>query len=574
MKTLQGKVFVYLFAGFATLGRSVFAQDAPQGAPYYPMPAVTNVNTNGATLLPDHSTYLNPPGVPGGGPAVPPDSPGTTTNFQGLTDNNTWFPPDTHGAVGTNLVVTMLNSQVRVLTRGGAIVSTVPLSTFWTSTNIGSFTQVFDPRIVYDPYNNRWIASAAVEPDSSNAGILIGVSRTSSPTNTGDAGWNLRRVKADASSIRFADFPMLGFNKDWIVVSANMYWTSASGNVGFDRDNFYVFNKTNLYAGNFTSPTLLSDTNTPVSGSEFPAVTYDNSASIVYIVKNFNGNFQGNGYVRMLSITGGVSSPVLNNAGTNPIFVVVNATWDSFEPNSEADFAPQLGLPSIKVQNNDARIGNVVYRNGFLWFTHTVFLPAGGSPTHSAIQWWQVNPNVALTQFGRIEDATGTNYYAFPSIAVNRFNDVLIGFSRYSSNQYVSADYAFRAFNDSPNTMETERVLKAGEDSYWKQQTNTTPFRNRWGDYSATCVDPVNDSGFWTVQEYSTPHVGSLVNFSGRWAVWWGNVTVVVPVNDNFSAATTISGAQGTISGSNIRATKEPGEPNHAGNPGGSVCLV
>ena len=143
------------------------------------------------------------------------------------------------------------------------------------------------------------------------------------------------------------------------------------------------------------------------------------------------------------------------------MFMRVNTTWDDTQPNNGADFAPQLGLSSVKVQTNDSRIGNVVYRDDHLWFAHTVFLPAGGSPTHSAVQWWQLNPSVGLAQFGRIEDTTGSNYYAFPSIAVNRFNDVLIGFSRYSSNQYISANYAFRAFNDPANVMQTERVFKA-----------------------------------------------------------------------------------------------------------------
>ena len=41
------------------------------------------------------------------------------------------------------------------------------------------------------------------------------------------------------------------------------------------------------------------------------------------------------------------------------------------------------------------------------------------------------------------------------------------------------------------------------------------------------------------------------------------------PGNDNFSNAQSISGDSGTISGSNVPATKEPGEPNHAGNEGG-----
>lgn len=554
-----------VLSGILSLGlsltQSVFAQSA---IPYQQLPPRDVLTNAEVTFLEDFS---HPPTPPGGGPPAQ-NSPGTTADFQGLTDDNTAFPPDTHGAIGTNFVVTMLNTQVRFQTRAGTTVQTMSLPQFWTSTNIGSYSVVFDPRILYDPYNHRWIASAVVNYDSSNSGILIGVSRTSNPTNTGDAGWNFRRVKADSASQRWADYPMLGFNKDWIVVSANMWWTSASGNSGFDRDNFYVFNKTNLYAGNFTSPTLLADTNGTLAGNEFPTVTYDNALSTLYLVQNTRGNLGGFAYMRILSITGPVSSPVLNNAGSNAIYLRLTTTWNDQQPNSGADFAPQLGL-STKVQNNDSSIGNVVYRNGYLWFAHTVFLPAG-TPTHSAIQWWQLNPNYALVQFGRIEDTTTTNFYAFPSIAVNRFNDVLIGFSRYSSNQYVSANYAFRAFNDPVNTIQTEHAFKTGEDSYWKQQTNSTPYRNRWGDYSATCVDPLNDGDFWTVQEYSTPHVGALTNLSGRWAVWWGSVTVTVPSNNNFSAATTISDGQGTTDGTNIRATKESGEPNHAGNTGGA----
>jgi hypothetical protein len=541
-----------LLAGFSTVTTTILAQSVPHQI----LPARA-VNTNGATILPDRSFV---PHAPGGSPAPQP-SPGPTTNFQALTDNNGPFPPDTMGAAGLSNVVTMLNTQVRIQTRSGTTVQTMTLANFWTSTNIGSYTEVFDPRIVYDPYNNRWIACASVEPFSSNSGILVGVSLTSNPTN----GWNLRRVKADSTSQRWADFPMLGFNKDWIVVGANMWFTPTYGNA-FDRSHFYVFNKTNLYAGNFTNPTLLADANTPIAGDEFPAVTLDNLATNLYLVQDLTGNYQSNGYLRTLTITGAIGSETLNNAGSTPNLLKVNATWDWNEPNNQADFAPQLGL-SVKVQNGDGGIGSLIYRNGFLWFAHTAFLPAGGSPTHSAIQWYQVNPALGITQLGRIEDTATTNYYGFPSIAVNRFSDVLIGFSRFAGTQYVSANYAFRAFYDAQNTMRTERAFKTGEDSYWKQDSNN---ENRWGDYSATAVDPVNDADFWTLQEYSTPHSGSLVNGSGRWATWWANVTVAVPANDKFSAAQTISGGQGTTNGTNVRATKETGEPNHAGNAGGA----
>jgi hypothetical protein len=41
------------------------------------------------------------------------------------------------------------------------------------------------------------------------------------------------------------------------------------------------------------------------------------------------------------------------------------------------------------------------------------------------------------------------------------------------------------------------------------------------------------------------------------------------PPNDNFASATILSGTTATATGTNIDATKEPGEPNHAGVPGG-----
>ncbi|HVF57079.1 MAG TPA: DPP IV N-terminal domain-containing protein [Pyrinomonadaceae bacterium] len=41
------------------------------------------------------------------------------------------------------------------------------------------------------------------------------------------------------------------------------------------------------------------------------------------------------------------------------------------------------------------------------------------------------------------------------------------------------------------------------------------------------------------------------------------------PANDDFAAAQEINGATGSVAGSNEHATKQPGEPAHAGNPGG-----
>jgi len=45
---------------------------------------------------------------------------------------------------------------------------------------------------------------------------------------------------------------------------------------------------------------------------------------------------------------------------------------------------------------------------------------------------------------------------------------------------------------------------------------------------------------------------------------------ILPPGNDDFANAETIAGGSGTVSGSNVLATKEAGEPDHAGNRGGA----
>src|SRR5205085_6088938 len=145
----------------------------------------------------------------------------------------------------------------------------------------------------------------------------------------------------------------------------------------------------------------------------------------------------------------------------------------------------------------------------------TIFLPAGGSPTRSAIQWWQLSPSGSIQQRGRLDDPSGNIYYSYPSIAVNSHNDVVIGYSRFSTSFYAGSGYSVRAAADPLNTLRDVTVLKAGEAPYYKTINNT---KNKWGDFSATIVDPANDVDIWTIQEYAAAPVAGV----DRWGTWWG----------------------------------------------------
>jgi len=222
---------------------------------------------------------------------------------------------------------------------------------------------------------------------------------------------------------------------------------------------------------------------------------------------------RGNGYLRVHTISGTVNSPVLNSGfyGDPGVYPSFPYPWEQYVP-LDADFLPQMGKTN-KIAANDSRIQNVVFRNGTIWAVQTVFLPAT-LPTRTAVQWCEILPETGmLFQYGRIEDSTGTNFYAYPSIAVNARSDTLIGYSSFSKVRYPSASYSFKTdAHDSPSVLRGSAMLKAGEAPFYVPDGT----KNRWGDWSATVVDPVNDVDLWTLQEYAAlPSGGRIAGAPG-----------------------------------------------------------
>ncbi len=123
-----------------------------------------------------------------------------------------------------------------------------------------------------------------------------------------------------------------------------------------------------------------------------------------------------------------------------------------------------------------------------------------------------------MLQQGRLENPGGGVHFAYPSIAVNTNDDALVGYSRFSASQYPSANYAFRAGEDALSSLRDDTVLKAGEAPYYSLDPDRQ--LNLWGDWSATVVDPANDSDLWTIQEYAALPAGT----NSRWGTWWGRV--------------------------------------------------
>ncbi|MBE2290807.1 MAG: Ig-like domain-containing protein [Chitinophagaceae bacterium] len=441
------------------------------------------------------------PVIPPSAPApFMPVSPSPDTTFQSTLDNGTTIPPDTHGAIDSNYCVTAVNSAVRIQTRSGTSVSQISLNSFWSSVLPGG--GAFDPRVHYDPYTNRWIMVAVSGAQSSTSSVLLAVSKTGNPT--GD--WWQYKITAYSAGDYWLDFPNVGINNKWITVSGVLFQNTGGGYGGCKT---FIFDKSTVSSGASAPFTAITQTG---SGNICPAITYSNTLGSMFMVEAWNG---GSRAMRLWKITGNVGSESMTSIG----FPLADFPW-WYQPfpvsgTSFGDNAPQLGV-SNKINNGDNRVTQLIYRNNSLWFAHTIFLPynASANPTRSAVQWWQTDTLGNPIQIGRVDDSAAGKFFAYPTIAVNNNNDALIGFSVFSSAMRPSAGYALRLSTDATDSIRTPVVYRNGQNSYYKTYGGS---KNRWGDYSATMVDPVNNTDFWTIQEASH----STINM---WDTWWARV--------------------------------------------------
>jgi Tol biopolymer transport system component len=437
-------------------------------------------------------------------------TPLAVNNFQAQPDGGV-IPPDTHGAVGQDKVMSTLNTNYQVQHKvTGLVLSSVTIGGFWSATGA---TNPYDPKTLYDPYNNRWILTAVSDRGTAASSILLAVSQTSDPNGL----YHLVRFDADTNNSLHADFPSIGFNKNWIMISVNMH---ANSTTAFVESRVLAVDYAAARGGVFNSPRLFTGLTQARGGFNIqPAVTYSSTLAEGYLASH--GSTTAATY-SFFVMTGTPALPGLRAAVTKNNLL---GPWS--QPGG--DILPQApepnGTGTRKIDSRDSRIMNMVYRNGALYFCQTVGLPAGRTPTtidRTAAQWVQADTSGNFVQGGRVEDpsATQTNggkWYAYPSLSVNRENSILMGFSQFSSDSFASAAYTFRAAGDPAGTMREPVVYKAGEGYYEKTLGGA---RNRWGNYSNTQVDPANDRDFWTIQEYAMTPTGTGTD-SGRWGTWW-----------------------------------------------------
>jgi hypothetical protein len=387
-----------------------------------------------------------------------------------------WYPPDSMMAVGEEHIAEFLNGSFKVYRKtDGAVLQSKSMNQFWLDAGVTpNFFHPFDPRILYDPPNHRWFALSVDGGVPNN--FLVAVSQGADPSQ----GWSAFKIPADTTGQRWADYPMLGLNRDGVFVTANNF--DAADNFLFSA-NLLVLPKTDLLAAipTVANSTLIEGLHAVRVGlTPQPVVDLDQATGDGILLSEFSILGQ---YIRA-DVEGGVSSPSVPPAG-----VQIPTDGFAFPP-----LGPQPGpKQGLDICCGDSRFqANVVLRDGALWGVSTV-----AHEGRAALRWVQIGAGTnEILQAGLISDDQLSFYYG--SIAVNAFGDVVIGMNGSSESQFVSSYAVVGSTAGGVTSFGEPMLLKQGVSDYGVVFDN----RNRWGDYSATVVDPTDPKRFWTIQEF------------------------------------------------------------------------
>jgi len=427
-----------------------------------------------------------------------------------------FFPPDTMGAVSDSHIVELINGRYAVYSKDtGAEIESSSQNQFWTDAGVNFTNFTFDPRVLYDSASGRWFATAVDNPGLDNQ-VLLAVSETSDPT--GD--WNAFGIDSDSNDQRWADFPTLGLDANGVFISADMVPIVGRGAAGRATSILSVPKSDLLLSTPVFARAAYSENVTADAGRlAQPAVDLgpaDGPAPILAAQLDPNSDQ--------------IIRSSIFNAGGNAIFAPGTTITTPFL-NPAPPTAEQPGA----VQNLDTRdqrfSGNVVEIGDSLWAVQTV--DDGGQ---AALRWYEINEDTnAIIQTGLISDPSLDLFY--PSIAVNDSGVVVIGFSGSSETQFPSAYSVVGETKAGVTSFGQPILLQAGEDTYVRTDSSS---RNRWGDYSATVVDPSDPNVFWTFQQYA-------LQGGDEWGI---NVSQIITslVPDQFEANETIATA--TVLGS------------------------
>lgn len=466
-------------------------------------------------------------------------------------DNPVTYPPDPSGAVGATQVIVATNLGIKVHDK--TAVTDLPLVTpkgysgdKANSTLFLTLDQLFspllselpksslpaDPHIRYDRLSKRWFITA-IEASyvlkgndyilSGNNKIFLAVSDGDRVTDSSSFTYYsfnsaILPNNKNAPDAPFLDYPTLGIDKNSVLIGGNGFFYNASNGVDSLNNVGYVINKNKLIHGQLVvyEFKLGMVSNIAAGGMYTPQGVYNDDPSSK---KSF---FAGTTYYYDGIVVANIEYDKKNKPRLASESTVRVTPW-----NNPRDITSPGGLAPI--DPSDTRLlAAAIYKNKLtgsssLWTAHAIAVTKFGGhgsgsdsdyvrEARNGSRWYKIGniyTKPGLLQSGTIYDSLTNGrravQYFNPSVAASGQGHSIVSGTTAAYNEYLNVFAAGRYLGDKLGT--TKPPVKVTNTTaiyaFYYFDRNGRNYVGRWGDFSQTVVDPLDDQTIWTFQEYA-----------------------------------------------------------------------
>ncbi len=412
-------------------------------------------------------------------------------------------PPDTVGDVGAGYYIQMINgnggTQVTFYNSetGAVAAGPITLDSLWTGG--GACASGFgDPIVLYDRMADRWMLS---EFAGSGNHLCVYVSQSNDPIS---GGWFLY----DFPTPNFPDYPKYAVWPDAYYVTTN---EATSSVYALDRASMLVGSAAT--SQRFTIPDLSGfgfQTATPadLDGEDLPVLGEPDGPTPPGIIMRHRdtevhgpSGLPSEDLLEMWEFSVDWATP-----GNSSLTQVPSISVSEFDSDlcglTSFNCFPQPGTSTTLDPLREVIMWRLQYRN---MGSHEVLV--GNLVTdvdgtdHGGIRWFELRrggfagpSDWTLFQEGTYSPDADSRFMGGSAMDVD--GNIAVGYNISSSSTFPSLGYVGRLAGDPAGTMpHGETILVSGTASNGS---------NRYGDYSAMSVDPVDDCTFWFTGEYNS----------------------------------------------------------------------
>lgn len=438
-------------------------------------------------------------------------APEVATDFNGKPIGWAGIPNDNTMAISNDgIIISAINTTVTILNEEGERLGFRSLYGM-TANQLGLLDRFYDPKVTYDPENDRFILVFLEGSLSDDTRIVVGFTETNDPTGN----WNFYALDGKPlGGNTWSDYPIIAQNGTDLYITVNLLRDNESWQEGFVESLIWQVAKADGYEGKEDLTQNL------FSGIRYegapvwsicpvqPAFDFDQDNMYFLSVRP---DAESNDTVFLHEITASSST----GGAEHKLSVLTTNVPYGVPPTA---YQPLVNGSDFRLQTNDTRVLSATFHNGNIHYTQSTILEdeIRSGIYHGIISDVASNPMIE----GEIISSS-TLDYAYPSIAFagedeSQNHSMLLTFSHVGEEVFPGTSVVFHNKEDGKERLYSDVIRVRDGDSVIN--TFVDDSLERWGDYSDIQRKYNEPNTVWTC--------GSYGDTLGNNNVWIAKLTV------------------------------------------------